>query len=333
MKVKNDNFYLYENCVGEHGNNELVFGDVGQGKNLFMKQELLQFAVERMDNVKDHSQVLVIDSDGEFLSLAKPVHGSIVSVKSSGVDIFAKCAFVQEFEDFCSWSNKKNIAFDFAVALCEQACGKHLSGRTKSTINNIVWQMYTDTDPTMSVFYNKLVRLNDSLEINNVCECVKPLCLLGGKLKEHKENKFTVYDLHDFSKAYIGTAYVYCLLDIYKHMVENYQNGIKTYVYIDNISKLLSLDSSAYILSYIWIKGRMFNASFYGMCDDVNMLKTIYGNKIFMSTQNVRIFHSNSFDRNFLKNLLCFSDEQITLISQLHPGSGVLVRDGYVSLF
>ena len=32
-------FYLYENCAGEHGNNELVFGDAGQEKILFMKKE------------------------------------------------------------------------------------------------------------------------------------------------------------------------------------------------------------------------------------------------------------------------------------------------------
>ena len=47
----------------------------------------------------------------------------------------------------------------------------------------------------------------------------------------------------------------------------------------------------------------------------------------------VRDFSRVRLHRNFLRNLLCFSDEQITLISQLHPGSGVLVRDGYVSLF
>ena len=87
MKTENHDFYLYENCAGEHGNNELVFGDAGQEKILFMKKELLQFTVDRMNNVKERSQVLVIDSDGEFLSLANASNGHAISISNSRVPL------------------------------------------------------------------------------------------------------------------------------------------------------------------------------------------------------------------------------------------------------
>ena len=63
MKTENHDFYLYENCAGEHGNNELVFGDAGQEKILFMKKELLQFTVDRMNNVKESKDTFEIKAD------------------------------------------------------------------------------------------------------------------------------------------------------------------------------------------------------------------------------------------------------------------------------
>lgn len=337
MKTENHDFYLYENCAGEHGNNELVFGDAGQEKILFMKQELLQFAVDRMNNVKERSQVLVIDSDGEFLSLANVSNGHAISIKDSSIDIFEKCNSIKENEDEdVRWGCRYYIAFDFAVALCEQLYGKCLSARTKSYIYDIVRRMYEDNGlkPTLSTFYNELTQIKDSSEINNLCEYIKLFCK-SNNTPEEKENKLIVYDLHEFPEAYMGAAYVFCLLDIYKHMKENYKNGIKTYVYIDNMYQLFSFGDygSADILSHMWIAARMHNASFYGICDDISILKTSCGSKILMCTQNIRIFHLNSSDCNLLKHFFYFSDEEIRIISDLHPGSGVLIRDGYISLF
>lgn len=196
--------------------------------------------------------------------------------------------------------------------------------------------MYEDNGlkPTLSTFYNELTQIKDSSEINNLCEYIKLFCK-SNNTPEEKENKLIIYDLHEFPEAYMGAAYVFCLLDIYKHMKENYKNGIKTYVYIDNMYQLFSFGDygSADILSHMWIAARMHNASFYGICDDISILKTSCGSKILMCTQNIRIFHLNSSDCNLLKYFFCFSDEEIRIISDLHPGSGVLIRDGYISLF
>lgn len=167
--------------------------------------------------------------------------GHAISIKDSGVDIFEKCNSIKENEDegVC-WGRRCYIAFDFAVALCEQLYRKYLSSRTKSYIYDIVRRMYEDNGlkPTMSTFYNELTQIKDSSEINNLCEYIKLFCK-PNNTPEGKENKLIVYDLHEFPEAYMGAAYVFCLLDIYKHMKENYKNGIKTYVYIDSIGQLL----------------------------------------------------------------------------------------------
>lgn len=52
-----------------------------------------------------------------------------------------------------------------------------------------------------------------------------------------------------------------------------------------------------------------------------------------MCTQNIRIFHLNSYDCNLLKKLFDFSDEESLLILNLHPGNGFLVRDNIFYLF
>lgn len=335
MKVKNDSFYLYKNNTREHGNNELVFGKHGQGQTLFVKQELRQFVTNQANNEKEHSQILVIDTCGEFLPISNVAQGSIISVKNSGVDIFEKCVFIPEHKQFCSWGDKKNMAFDFTITLCEQSYRKTLAAYEKSIIYNIVCQMYDDNDtaPTISAFYNELARLNNSVDINGIRRYIKPLCLLGNKTKEQIENKFIVYDLHDFSKTYIGAAYIYCLLDVYQHIVENYQNGIKTYVYMDNIYNLFLFESSAYILSHMWIQARMLGASFLGVCNDINVFKTMQGLKILMSTSNVCVFRLEIDDCISLKELFCLSDEDVSLILNLSPGNGLLIRDECVSLF
>ena len=335
IKARNNNFYLYENNIRESGNNELVFGEPGQGKTICLKQELLQFATKHMNNTEDQSQVLVIDMCGELLPLANVSKGNVISVKNSGIDIFEKCNSIKENEDEdVHWGRKDYIAFNFAVALCEQLYRKCLSGRTKSYIYDIVRRMYEDNGlkPTMSTFYNELTQIKDSSEINNMCEYIKLFCK-SNDTPEEKENRLVVYDLHEFPRAYMGAAYVYCLLDIYKHMKENYQNGIKTYVYIDSMYQLFSFDGSADIFSHMWIAAGMHNASFYGICDDISILKTRCGNRILMCTQNIRIFHLNSYDCNLLKELFDFSDEESLLILNLHPGNGFFVRDNIFYLF
>lgn len=194
--------------------------------------------------------------------------------------------------------------------------------------------MYEDNGlkPTMSTFYNELTQIKDSSEINNLCEYIKLFCK-PNNTPEGKENKLIVYDLHEFSGVYMGAAYVFCLLDIYKHMKENYKNGIKTYVYIDSIYQLFSFDDSADILSHMWIAARIYNASFYGICDDIRIFKTSCGSKILMCTQNIRIFHLNSYDCNLLKKVFGFSDEESLLILKLHPGNGLFVRDNNIYPF
>lgn len=279
----------------------------------------------------------MIDKSGELLSLTNVSKGYAISIKDSGVDIFEKCNFIKENEDEgVRWGRRYYIAFDFAVALCEQLYRECLSDRTKSYIYDIVRRMYEDNGlkPTMLTFYNELSQIKDSSEINNLCEYIKLFCK-SNNTSEEKENKFIVYDLHEFPRAYMGAAYVFCLLDIYKHMKENYKNGIKTYVYIDSMYQFFSFDGygSADILSHMWIAARMHNASFYGICDDISILKTSCGSKILMCTQNIRIFHLNSYDCNLLKKILDFSDEESLLILKMHPGNGLFVRDNNIYPF
>ena len=196
--------------------------------------------------------------------------------------------------------------------------------------------MYEDNGlkPTMSTFYNELSQIKDSSEINNLCEYIKLFCK-SNNTPEEKENKLIVYVLHEFPGAYMGAAYVFCLLDIYKHMKENYKNGIKTYVYIDSMYQLFSFDGygSADILSHMWITARMRNASFYGICDDISILKTQCGNRILMNTKNIRIFHLNSYDCNLLKKLFDFSNEEYLIFLNLHPGNGLFLCNGNIYLF
>lgn len=99
IKTMNNNFYLYENNIRESGNNELVFGEPGQGQTICLKQELLQFAAKHMSNMEDKFQVFVIDKSGELLSLANVSKGHAISIKDSGVDIFEKCNSIKENED------------------------------------------------------------------------------------------------------------------------------------------------------------------------------------------------------------------------------------------
>lgn len=337
IKTMNNNFYLYENNIRESGNNELVFGEPGQGQTICLKQELLQFAAKHMSNTEDKFQVFVIDKRGELLSLTNVSKGYAISIKDSGVDIFEKCNSIKENEDEgVRWSRRYYIAFDFAVALCEQLYRECLSDRTKSYIYDIVRRMYEDNGlkPTMLTFYNELSQIKDSSEINNLCEYIKLFCK-ANNTPEEKENKLIVYDLHEFPGAYMGAAYVFCLLDIYKHMKENYKNGIKTYVYIESMYQFFSFDGygSADILSHMWITARMHNASFYGICDDISILKTSCGSKILMCTQNIRIFHLNSYDCDLVKKIFGFSDEESLLILKLHPGNGLFVRDNNIYPF
>ena len=115
--------------------------------------------------------------------------------------------------------------------------------------------------PTMSTFYNELTQIKDSSEINNLCEYIKLFCKPNNTPEGKKINLLFMICMN-FPECIWVLRMFFCLLDIYKHMKENYKNGIKTYVYIDSIYQLFSFDDSADILSHMWIAARIYNASF-----------------------------------------------------------------------
>ena len=69
IKTMNNNFYLYENNIRESGNNELVFGEPGQGQTICLKQELLQFAAKHMSNMEDKFQVDISHILGNLITV------------------------------------------------------------------------------------------------------------------------------------------------------------------------------------------------------------------------------------------------------------------------
>lgn len=225
-----------------------------------VKEDILHFVKDGTAQV----QAIVVDTEGDLLSLADVTDGNVISREIGDGTILE---LIPHFGEDLLLSISNNLSF--VVALCEQLCNKQISPRSMSVMDIAINKLYEQKKitPNMYEYYKVLdtSRYREDSEINHICEGIKRVCRPDAKTVSgiSPDKKVNIYDLHAVPQIDLGAAYIFCLSDIFHQMQKNYQNGIRTCVYLNGVQCLLLFESGVDVLSMLLKRARPFNTCIY----------------------------------------------------------------------
>lgn len=134
-----------------------------------LKEKIHHFVKNSTDKV----QVIVVDTEGDLLSLTDTTDSNIISREIGDGTILA---LIPYFGEDLTLSILSNLSF--VVALCEQLCNEPISPRSVSVMNMAINKLYEQkrTTPSMCEYLKILGISRDNPEINHICECIKSVC-------------------------------------------------------------------------------------------------------------------------------------------------------------
>jgi hypothetical protein len=347
-----NNLLVYDRKTGDNFNG-LFFGAPGSGKSMQAKQEMLAAFLSDERNV-----VYIIDPDQEYARIASQIKGGEVITIAPGSQSFLNPLDI-------NFTNKDEIdpvaiKTDYVTSLVEMMLGKQdaLNPTAKSVLTRCVKNIYNpyvehvrklketnpeitcdkQSTPTLSTLYGELSRQPDP-EARTLAKIIENYAVGGYDMFAHRSNvesdsKFLVYNVRNLGSNLKELGLFICLNDIWNKMMENYEKGLFTWIYIDEFHVLLKSDAAVDFLVQIWKRARKWNGIPTGIMQNTeDILRSEATRNIINNTSFITMMNSSQIDRSNLQELLSLSDSQLDAIKNAPSGSGLFKAKNSVIQF
>ena len=138
-------------------------------------------------------------------------------------------------------------------------------------------------------------------------------------------SRIVCYDIRDLGKQLLPIGMLVVLDSIFNRIVKNRERGKTTWVYIDEIYLLFQHEYSANFLFTLWKRVRKYNASCLGITQNVSdLLESHTARTMLANSEFLVMLNQAGTDRLELANLLQISDNQLSYITNVDAGRGLL---------
>ena len=310
--------------------NSLVFGVSGSGKSFITKEEIV-FTMLKDKN----ADVIVIDPENEYTPLVKALGGEVIKVSAtSGNHINA----MDMNKNYADGANPVILKSEFILSLCEQLIGSdNLGAKQKSIIDRCTASTYRyylqgnyqGTPPTLQDFYQELLKQEET-EAKEIALAIElfvngSLNTFAKQTNVDTENRLICYNILDLGKQLLPLGMLVVLDSILNRITQNRAKGRNTYIFIDEIYLLLRNEYSANFLYTLWKRGRKYGAYLIGITQNVeDMLQNNTARAMMANSELIIMLNQASTDRAELAKLLNISDLQLSYITNVGAGEGLL---------
>ena len=310
--------------------NSLVFGVSGSGKSFITKEEIV-FTMLKDKN----ADVIVIDPENEYTPLVKALGGEVIKVSAtSGNHINA----MDMNKNYADGANPVILKSEFILSLCEQLIGSdNLGAKQKSIIDRCtanvyrIYQQgnYQGTPPTLQDFYQELLKQEET-EAKEIALAIElfvngSLNTFAKQTNVDTENRLICYNILDLGKQLLPLGMLVVLDSILNRITQNRAKGRNTYIFIDEIYLLLRNEYSANFLYTLWKRVRKYGAYLIGITQNVeDMLQNNTARAMMANSELIIMLNQASTDRAELAKLLNISDLQLSYITNVGSGEGLL---------
>ena len=310
--------------------NSFILGVSGSGKSFTAKEELVSVMLR-----DPNADVIVIDPEREYSSLIKALGGETIYISATSKSHINAMDMNSEYGD---GANPVILKSEFILSLCEQLIGSgSLGAKQKSIIDRCTANVYRyyqqgnyqGTPPTLQDFYDELLRQKEP-EAKEIALAIE--LFVNGSLNTFAKetnvdtnNRLICYDILSLGKQLQAIGMLVVLDSILNRITKNRAKGRNTFIFIDEIYLLFQHEYSANFLFTLWKRVRKYGAYATGITQNVeDMLQSHTARTMLANSELIIMLNQASTDRIELAKLLNISDLQMSYITNVNAGEGLI---------
>ena len=310
-----------------------VCGKPGSGKSFSVKREILNTVLAFPED-----EVVIFDPAGEYSTLVGSCAGRNIRLapdSETSMNPF-------DLTDVEGRADAAQMAFkiDAFLALSSAMMAEGSEGlpeADKSIITRCVEAAYVQSGeriPVLGDFYRILVEQPER-EARDIAlryeRFVKgALSFFNRQSNVAFEKRVTNVDLHDLSTNMRVFGMLTALEAVRNRMYHNFERGVTTWLYIDEVQSLFGHPSIIEYFSKFWAEGRKFNLICTGITQNSTYMLTHESARNMVLNSDFCLLHKQSaLDRKSWVDLLTLSDTEAGYIDDsIKAGEGLLVAGG-----
>ena len=336
------------NRKGLTNRNAFIMAPSGTGKSFIAKKEITPLFLG-----DPNANIIIIDPQGEYKKLVDGLNKYSKTNECQIIPVYPTSEFhFNPFDGDISRADFLSRKVEVAIVMMAQMVGVngYLSGEQISIIDQIVHSMFLDyetvltTDPknarmpTLKTFHEYLGNYEGDVAhqmYKGLWTYVKGVNdLFAHESNVNINSRMVVFDIHDMSESIKPLATKIILETIKEQVLKNDEQGKDTWVYIDEIYRLLDNEYSENFLYEFWKWVRKFGGACTGITQDViDLLRSDKTSTMLANSDFFIMLHQEKLDLVQLKGLLNLSDEQCMYVSTCPKGSGLIRYGGTIVPF
>ncbi len=309
--------------------NSFILGVSGSGKSFTAKREIVNQILSSDDDI------ILIDPEREYSSLVKAMGGEIIHISATSPNHINAMDMSKDYGD---GANPVILKSEFVLSLCEQLIGgQNLGAKQKSLIDRCTASVYRkylqsnyrDKLPTLQDFHAELLKQSEP-EAQEIALAIE--LFTSGSLNTFAKptnvdvnNRLICYDILDLGKQLLPIGMLVVLDSILNRITQNRAKGKNTFIIIDEIYLLFQHEYSANFLFTLWKRVRKYGAFCTGITQNVDdLLQSHTARTMLANSEFIVMLNQASTDRIELAKLLNISDLQLSYITNVDAGNGLI---------
>lgn len=343
LNAVSNNIILFDRFSGDNYNG-FIFGTPGSGKSFAAKIEMCEVLLGQ-----DDADVIVIDPESEYASLASMLGGEIIDVRAGSkyhinpldIDVayaaddcdpvIAKAEFVQSIMEIIAGNGYPlNPSISSMIDRAAKDIYKNWSeaanaGASPEELDPLI--------PTLFDLWTRLQEIGDSEGMPELIEVAKALELyVTGTLNVFSyptnvqtNSRFIVYDIKELGSKITPLGMLIMLDSIWNRICRNRKLERPTYIYIDEIYLLFKNQLAAQFLKETWKRARKYLGAPCGITQNVtDLLDSDIAKTMISNSSYVLMLNQFSEDMAQLASLLDLSETQCGFATNVSSGKGLL---------
>lgn len=310
--------------------NSFTLGVSGSGKSFISKEEIASIKLKDKD-----ADIIIIDPEREYSKLVRAFGGEVIKISATSRNHINAMDMTKDYGD---GANPVILKSEFILSLCEQLIGSsNLGAKQKSIIDRCTANTYRfyqqgnyqGTPPTLQDFREELLK-QDEPEAKEIALAIE--LFTNGSLNTFAmnsnvdtSNSLLCYDILDLGKQLLPIGMLVVLDSILNRITSNRNKGKHTYIFIDEIYLLFQYEYSANFLFTLWKRVRKYGACCTGITQNVeDLLQSHTARTMLANSEFIIMLNQASTDRTELARLLNISDLQMSYITNVKAGEGLI---------
>ncbi|RHR25801.1 TraE family protein [Clostridium sp. AF19-22AC] len=318
--------------------NSFRLGVSGSGKSFSAKEEIVDLALSTDDDI------LILDPESEFVSLVEALNGEVIQISATSD------THLNALDMDAAYGDDKNPLIEkseFILSLFEQLVGTgNLSAKEKSILDRCTADVYRDyirngykgEMPTLKDLYRQLMlqpeeearglALSSELFING------SLNTFAQTTNVNTKSRIIDYDIRKLGEQLMPLGMLVTLDSIFNRVIQNWKEGKTTWIFADEFYILFRYPYSADFFYRLYKRIRKYFGFVTGMTQNVEeLLKSDTARLMLANSEFLILLNQSSTDREELAALLNISDNQLSYITNVGAGRGLIRCSGNIVPF